>query len=152
MFGRRKRHITRLLIVEDEPLVAFDNEHVLTDAGFEIVATVDRAGAALAALRAHDDIDLVVADVRLADGSGVDVARAAQAAGIAVLFVTGQCPAEARALAIGCLAKPYAPRDLVAAIQAIETRMEGKAPRRLPTGLTLFGDDSGGMAVPRDAG
>ena len=138
VFGRRKRRIVNLLLVEDEPLVAFDNEHSLTDAGFTIAATVDRVAAALAALGDGQAIDLVVADVRLADGSGIDVARAAHDAGVPVLFVTGQLPAEARALAQGCLAKPYGPRDLVAAIQAIEARLDGKMPRRLPTGFTLF--------------
>lgn len=138
MFGRRKRHISRLLLVEDEPLVAFDNEHALADAGFEIVATVDRAAAAIAALGGADKPDLVIADVRLADGSGVDVARAAQAAGVPVLFVTGLRPEGAEALAEGWLAKPYAPKDLIAAIQAIEGRMGGKTPRRLPQGLQLF--------------
>ncbi len=29
IFGRRKRVLNRLLIVEDEPLVAFDNEHFM---------------------------------------------------------------------------------------------------------------------------
>ena len=41
LFGKRERLIRRILIVEDEPLVAFDNEHTLTDAGYEVVATVD---------------------------------------------------------------------------------------------------------------
>ena len=41
MFGRKKRRITRILIVEDEPLVAFDTEHFLREEEFEIVATVD---------------------------------------------------------------------------------------------------------------
>lgn len=141
MFGRRKRHITRLLLVEDEPLVAFDNEHALSDAGYTIVATVPGVAAALAVL--SDDIELVVSDVRLADGSGVEVARAARAAGIPVLFVTGESPAEARTLAAGCLAKPYAPRDLVAAIAAIDARLTGGKVKRLPPGFTLFatGDD-----------
>ena len=138
MFGRKKRRIVNLLLVEDEPLVAFDNEHALTDAGFSIVATVDRVAAALEALRESDTIDLVVADVQLADGSGIKVAEAAREAGVPVLFVTGQFPPEARALAQGCLAKPYNPRELVAAIRAIESRLDGKEPKRLPTGFTLF--------------
>jgi DNA-binding response OmpR family regulator len=138
MFGRKKRQITRLLLVEDEPLVAFDNEHALSDAGFEIVATVDRAAAAIAALADGEAIDLVVADVRLADGSGVDVARAAHAVGVPVLFVTGQRPSGAEGLAEGWLAKPYGPRDLAAAIRAVEGRIEGKAPGKLPKGLSLF--------------
>lgn len=140
MFGRKSRHITRLLVVEDEPLVAFDNEHALTDAGFEIVATVDGAAGAVKALAGDGAIDLVVADVRLADGSGIDVARAAQARGVPVLFVTGQCPTEAQALAAGCLAKPYLPRELVAAIQAVDARIDGRTPKRLPKGMTLFGE------------
>lgn len=138
MFGRRKRQIGRLLLVEDEPLVAFDNEHALSDAGFEIVATVDRVAAALTALETGERPDLVVADVRLADGSGIEVARAARAMGVPVLFVTGSRPDGAELLAEGWLAKPYAPKDLLAAIQAIEGRMAGKAPRRLPAGLKLF--------------
>ena len=42
IFGRKRRVITRLLVVEDEPLVAFDTEHLLTEEGYEVVATVDR--------------------------------------------------------------------------------------------------------------
>ena len=135
-FGRKKRHIVRLLVVEDEPLVAFDNEYSLSDAGFTVVATVARADAAIAALK--DGVDLVVSDVQLDEGSGLDVARAAQAAGIPVLFVSGAMPAEAQSLAAGCLAKPYAPRDLVAAIRAIDTALAGGKVGRLPGGLTLF--------------
>jgi DNA-binding response OmpR family regulator len=138
MFGRKKRHIVRLLLVEDEPLVAFDNEHALSEAKFEIVATVDRVATALAAIEAGGEIDLVVADVQLADGSGIDVARAARQAGLLVLFVTGTRPEGAEALAEGWLAKPYAPKDLVAAIQVIEARVAGKTSKRLPTGFELF--------------
>jgi DNA-binding response OmpR family regulator len=139
MFGRKKRRITRLLIVEDEPLVAFDTEHFLRDAEYEIVATVDRVADALAAIGDGAAIDLVLVDVSLSDGSGVDVAKAAHAANIPVLFVTGQCPEGGRAVANGCLAKPYAQRDLVLAIDAIEAVLEGgKIPRRLPSSFNLF--------------
>ena len=41
LFVKRKRLIERILLVEDEPLVAFDTEHFLTHEGFEVVATVD---------------------------------------------------------------------------------------------------------------
>ena len=144
MFGRKKRQIGRVLLVEDEPLVAFDNEHLLSDAGFEVVATVDRVAAAIAAIAAAREsgagVDLVLADIRLADGSGLDVARAAREAGVPVLFVTGARPVDGEALAEGWLAKPYAPRDLVAAIRAVEARMEGKTVRRPPPGLQLFGE------------
>ena len=76
--------------------------------------------------------------MNLADGTGVDVARLARAEGIPVLFVTGACPHEAEALAAGCLSKPYAPRDLLAAIAAVEAAMDGKRPKRMPSGFRLF--------------
>lgn len=136
--GKKKRLMERLLIVEDEPLVAFDNEHFLRGEGFEIVATVDSVADAMAALAEAEEIDLVLVDVSLSDGSGIEVAQVAHARGIPVLFVTGNCPGEARALAAGCLAKPYPQRDLLAAITAIEAVSEGKKPRKLPGGLSLF--------------
>jgi DNA-binding response OmpR family regulator len=138
LFGRKKRRIDRVLVVEDEPLVAFDTEHLLSDAGYTIVATVDRVAHALEVIDGGEAVDLVLLDVRLADGSGVDVARRAHSVGVAVLFVTGHCPAEAMELAHGCLAKPYNPRDMVDAIAAIEATMAGKRTKRLPTGFQLF--------------
>ena len=137
LFGRRRRSIKRILIVEDEPLVAFDNEHFLTDKGFEVVATVDTVAAAVAAVAAHE-IDLVLADVNLSDGNGIDVAHAAHGRGVPVLFVTGACPIEAQALAVGCLAKPYPQRDLLDALEAVDATIAGKSPKRLPRGLSLY--------------
>lgn len=138
LFARKKRRISRLLLVEDEPLVAFDTEYFLRDADFAVVATVDRVADALAVIGRDEDIDLVLVDISLADGNGVDVARAAHERGVPVLFVTGQCPQGGREVATGCLAKPYAQRDLLAAIAAIEAVLDGKTPKRLPPGLSLF--------------
>lgn len=138
IFAKKKRRIERLLLVEDEPLVAFDTEHFLVDAGFAIVATVDSVADALKLIGDGAEIDLVLADVKLSDGSGIAVAQAAFDRSIPVLFVTGNCPGEARALAAGCLAKPYPQRSLLGAISAIEAVLEGQKPKRLPAGFSLF--------------
>jgi DNA-binding response OmpR family regulator len=138
LFAKRRRTINRILIVEDEPLVAFDNEHLLREKGFEVVATVDTVADALREL-AEQDIDLVLADVKLSDGNGVDVAHAAQRKGVPVLFVTGLCPVEAQAVALGCLAKPYNPRELIDALDAIDATLDGRPPKRMPRGLSLYG-------------
>ena len=99
LFRRKKRIIRRLLIVEDEPLVAFDNEHHLEKAGYEIAATVDSGEAAIA-LIGRELVDAILLDVHLAgQSSGIDVARVAGHRGIAILFVSGHCPPEAAALA-----------------------------------------------------
>ena len=138
IFGRKKRQIVRLLVVEDEPLVAFDTEYFLTDAKYVIVATVDRVADAVSVIEGGAAIDLVLVDVRLADGSGLDVAKAAGARDVPVLFVTGNLPPDAKPLAAGCLTKPYAQRDLIASIVAIEAAIDGKPAKRLPPGLTIF--------------
>lgn len=138
LFGRRERRINRIMVVEDEPLVAFDNETMLQDAGYQVVATVDNYVDA-AEVMARDALDLVLTDISLAgEGSGVDVARAASALGIPVLFVTGNCTAEAKALAVGCLAKPYSERVLLGTLAAVDQHLQGRAPKKLPEELTLY--------------
>jgi two-component system, response regulator PdtaR len=138
LFSKRERRISRILIVEDEPLVAFDNENMLKDAGYEIVATVDNYADA-ADVIAREPLDLVLSDISLAgEGDGTDVARAAGTKGIAVLFVTGNCTDQAKALAVGCLAKPYSERVLLSTLAAVDAHLQGRSPRRLPEELTLY--------------
>ncbi len=137
LFGKRERLIRRILVVEDEPLVAFDNERLLREAGYEVVATVDNYAAARDVIAA-EPLDLVLSDIALnGDGDGMDVARAAGAKAVPVLFATGNCGAEAETLAVGCLAKPYSDRVLLSALAAIEARLQGKS-RRAPRQLTLY--------------
>ena len=139
LFGRHERKLKRVLIVEDEPLVAFDNEHFLGDAGFDVTATVDRVEDAVRVIE-DGGADLVLADVSLqGGGSGIDVARAAHARGVPVLLVTGECPPEAEAFAVACLAKPYSQGALLKAIDIVEAKLAGRRIGRLPAGMTLFG-------------
>ena len=139
LFARKQRLINRLLIVEDEPLVAFDNEHALGEAGYHVVATVDRFRDAMAVVEAGD-IDLVLSDVALSgEHDGVDLARAIKPLGIRLLFVTGSCPIDAPEISIGCLAKPYPQRDLLDSLAALERALAGKRPKRMPAGLSLYG-------------
>ncbi|WP_313801978.1 response regulator [Sphingobium sp.] len=137
--GRRKA-IRSVLVVEDEPLVAFDNEHVLEMAGYKIAATVDDYAHAVHVIE-EETVDLVIADVTLhGKKTGLDLARFAAGKGVSVLFVTGTCPVDAPEMALGCLAKPYAPRDLLAAIDVLDALLRGKALPRFPEGLHLFED------------
>jgi CheY-like chemotaxis protein len=138
LFGKRERRISRIMIVEDEPLVAFDNEYMLKDAGYEVVATVDSLADALAVIEAQA-LDLILTDISLSgDGDGTDVARAAGARDIPVLFVTGNCSEEATSLALGCLSKPYSERVLLSALSAIDDHLQGKTVKKLPEQLVLY--------------
>jgi len=138
LFGKREKLIRRILIVEDEPLVAFDNEHFLREAGYEVVATVDTLDEAARVIH-EEEVHLVLTDISLrGNGDGTDVARAASVKGVPVLFVSAYCPLEAQSLAVGCLAKPYSDKMLTAALAALEGKFSGRRVKRLPQGLSLY--------------
>jgi len=138
LFGKRKRIVKRILIVEDEPLTAFDNEVMLADLGYEVVATLDSFDHAIALLD-REDVDLVLSDVRLSGKrSGLDLARAAKTRGIPVLFSTGhEIPDDGKAVAVGCLSKPYTERQLKNALDAVD-RLLGGEKAKAGKGLDLY--------------
>jgi DNA-binding response OmpR family regulator len=140
LFAKRERAIHRIAIVEDEPLIAFDNEHLLGEAGYEVVATIDNFADALRMLEEQQGtIDLILCDIKLrGEGDGVDVARAAALRNIPVLFVSGNCPIEARTLALGCLAKPYSDKMLKSALVALDRKLQGRPMKRIPAGLSFY--------------
>ena len=140
LFAKRERAIRRIAIIEDEPLIAFDNEHLLGEAGYEVVATIDNLADALRLLEEQaEPIDLILCDIKLrGDGDGVDVARAAALRNVPVLFVSGNCPAEAQSLALGCLTKPYTDKILKEALAALDRRLQGQPVKRVPAGLILY--------------
>lgn len=138
LFSKRERAIRRIMIVEDEPLVAFDNEHLLGEAGYEVVATVDNMADALKVIE-EEDLHLVLSDIALrGEGDGTDVARAAGSKGVPVLFISGNCPVEARSLAVGCLAKPYSDKMLKTALDALDRKFSGEVVKKIPPGLSLY--------------
>ncbi|MDQ4087717.1 MAG: response regulator [Pseudomonadota bacterium] len=138
LFGKRERIIRRILIVEDEPLIAFDNEHLLKDAGYEVVATVDSLQSAGEVI-ATEQLDLVLTDIKLnGEGDGNDVARLAKARDVPVLFVTAHPIDGAQGLGIGCLSKPYSEKVLKGALDALETHLQGRTLKKLPPQLTIY--------------
>ena len=65
----------RVLIVEDEGLVAMDLATLVAELGHDVCATAALAAGAIAEAAAHEP-DLVLMDIRLAQGSsGIDVAQ-----------------------------------------------------------------------------
>ena len=137
LFGKRKQIVKRILIVEDEPLTAFDNENMLGDAGYEVVATVDDLHEALAVLD-REVIHLIVSDLRLRkDQTGLQLARAAKAKGVPTLFATGHAHPSASEIAIACVMKPYTQRQLCKAIECVDRHLQGHKVKP-PKGLELY--------------
>jgi CheY-like chemotaxis protein len=141
LFGKRKQVVKRILIVEDEPLTAFDNEHSLREHGYEIVATVDDLDEALDVLDSGK-VDLVLSDVRLhRQQTGIHLARAARERGVPTLFATGHPYPAAAEIAVGCLAKPYSERQLCKAIECVDRLLQGEKVKP-PKGLQLFAPEN----------
>jgi CheY-like chemotaxis protein len=136
LFGKRKQVVKRILVVEDEPLTAFDNEHILREAGYDIVATVDDLEEALAVLE-QESVDLVLSDVRLKQQNGIQLARAAKKRGVPTLFATGHPYPGAAEIAVGCLMKPYTDRQLCKAVECVDRHLQGEQVKS-PKGLELF--------------
>jgi DNA-binding response OmpR family regulator len=129
----------RILIVEDEALVAMEIEGMLGLAGHEAIAQADDLQSALAAVEAERP-DLALVDIQLGRGvSGLDIAEALKDRGIPVLFATGNCPMErGRELALGCLHKPFTDNMLIAAVRAAEDRIEGRPVQQTPSALHFY--------------
>lgn len=137
LFGKRKQVVKRILIVEDEPLTAFDNENILTDAGYEIVATVDDFEDAVYVLE-REEVHLVLSDLRLKrQQTGMDLASHAKNRGVPTLFATGHAFPDASKIAVGCLMKPYSERQLTKAIDCVDRHLQGERVKA-PKGLELF--------------
>jgi DNA-binding response OmpR family regulator len=99
----------KILIVEDETLIALGIEMTLTAAGYDVIGIADDLPKAVAlALELKPDMAFV--DIKLAnDSNGVDVARELKVMGIACVFATGNPPdpANIRGLGLGYIAKPF---------------------------------------------
>ncbi len=110
----------RILIVEDEMLVAMNIEDMLLDLGHEVAGIASRLSPALS-LVADADFDVALLDVNLAGEPSFPVAAALRARHIPFLFATGYgirgLDDEFRASPV--LQKPFVAADLGHALQAL---------------------------------
>ncbi|PXA98527.1 response regulator [Nostoc sp. 3335mG] len=129
----------RILLVEDEALVAMLVEDALTLHGHVVTGVADTAAGALA-LADADRPDLALCDVRLAQGdNGHDVATALGERGIPSLFLSGNCPDRVQhPLILGCVAKPFYTAGLGYAIAAAMARLRGDLPEHVPHELRFY--------------
>lgn len=114
----------RILIIEDDVLIASQIEAALADAGFDVIAAVPTGEEAIAIARAQAPA-LAVVDIRLAgDRDGVDTAlELFRSHGIRCIFATAYSDGEARrraepAAPLGWLQKPYTMTSLTETVQA----------------------------------
>ena len=132
----------RILIIEDEALVAMELRFVLEDLGHEVVATVADAASARQIVR-ETEVDLALVDIHLSDGpTGVALGRElGQELGVTVLFMTANPGMVRQGVAgtIGVLSKPTDERSVQTAVDYALRRRQGKPVQYAPPELQLFG-------------
>jgi CheY-like chemotaxis protein len=110
----------RVLIVEDEMLVAMNIEDMLLELGYEMAGLASRLAPALA-LAAECDADAAILDVNLAGEQSFPVADLLQERGIPFLFATGYglSGIAERFRSRTVLQKPFRLADLGAALRTV---------------------------------
>lgn len=115
----------RVLIVEDNWLVAVEMEATLEDAGYTVVGIAVSAEEAVQACKAERP-DLVLMDIRLlGPRDGIDAAvEIRERFGIGSIFVSAHDDAEVRARAeaarpLGWIVKPVTGRELIRSLAAL---------------------------------
>ncbi|MGV2980578.1 response regulator [Camelimonas sp. ID_303_24] len=128
----------RVLIIEDEALLALEYELLLEELGCDPVGVAGDSVSALAMARELAP-DLAVVDVNLQDGmTGADLGVAIAAdPGVPVLFVTSEANhvdlgAER---VLGALPKPFTSAGFAAAIDWARSHIIGATPAPRPVGL-----------------
>ncbi len=132
--------MTRILVVEDEPGIAFGLESDLKMEGYEVELVVD--GAAAARRGREGNFDLILLDVMLPGKDGFEVCRELRRGGVRtpIILVTARTheAEKVMGLEVGAddyVTKPFSHRELRARIKAILRRSAGEMPE-----IYRFGD------------
>jgi CheY-like chemotaxis protein len=117
-----------ILIVEDEPILAYSIEELLVEADFLIAGVAGTLGAALAMIESGV-CDAAILDANLKGVSAAPAASALAARGIPYIILSGYSRDQQQAAFAGGLhlQKPCRPERLIQALRDI------RSPERLPT-------------------
>lgn len=131
----------KVLIVEDEVLLAMELEFVLTDAGHEVVGHAMTCDDALA-LATQKRPDIAFVDIHLLDGptgiAACEKIREQTAASVIFLSANAARIPPDFAGAVGVIGKPYSMAGIQSAIDYLTEGIADPPPRKArPTSLTL---------------
>jgi CheY-like chemotaxis protein len=113
----------RVLLVEDEAIIAILMEDLLDELGCEVVATAAELDGAIAVARTGE-FDLAFLDVNLRGVPVYPVAEVLRARAIPFAFVTGygSTGVDATRVEAPILQKPFQSRDLAAVLRRLQAR------------------------------
>jgi len=118
----------RILVVEDEALIAMDLQALLEEAGYNVLGPANTSEAALA-LIANDEPDVALLDVNLGRSDAFGVANVLAERKTELIFLTGhtahKLPQDHRHRTL--VSKPYMPSVLLQAIERALQKREAAA-------------------------
>jgi DNA-binding response OmpR family regulator len=114
----------RVLVVEDEALVAFELEDIINEGGFDVVGPANALDSALAAAE-REPIDAAVLDINLRGELSFPVAYALRDRRIPFFFLTGyvgeiMVPSDLQEVKV--LSKPYQAQRVIATLRRLLPR------------------------------
>ncbi|ADU51469.1 two component transcriptional regulator, winged helix family [Thermaerobacter marianensis DSM 12885] len=140
----------RILVVDDEPGIREICRLYLERDGFSVREAASVAGARAALQR--ESPALVVLDLMLPDGNGLDLCRELVDQGVPVICLTARAEETDRVLGLELgaddyVTKPFSPRELVARVRAVLRRARG--PRAAAPVVVRFGRCAVDLAARR---
>ena len=124
----------RVLLVEDDILIAMSMEDMIFDCGFKLVST---ASDCVSALEHQNSCDIALVDLNLTDGcTGTSIGASLSKAGVSVIFVTANPEQVKEGVegTVGVVTKPLFQEDmepLLAYAQGHCRKIVAAAPKRL---------------------
>ena len=124
--------MSRILIVEDEPGIAFALENDLQTEGYEVVVVADGVEAVRRAR--SEPFDLILLDVMLPNKDGFEVCRELRRGGLStpIIMLTAKTQEAEKIMGLDLgaddyVTKPFSPRELRARIRAMFRRSVAEA-------------------------
>jgi response regulator NasT len=131
----------RVLVVEDEALVAWLLRDLLESRGYEVVGLASTQSAAVDLCRSRRP-EVAVVDVKLKQGDGISAAREMARDGVGVLFLTAhgaQLVSESGLSPTSVVEKPFRPDCIAPAVDAVTHLSEtGEVPNWAPPEVTFI--------------
>ncbi|MEJ8310094.1 response regulator [Agrobacterium larrymoorei] len=129
----------RIIIVEDEALLALELESEVEAAGHSVVGVAADSASAIALIE-KESADFAFVDIHLLDGpTGVDVGRFLASKKVPYVFVSGnikRIPPDF-AGAVGAIEKPYTVNGLQNALGYLDAMISGKDGLVVPPNLIM---------------
>ncbi len=114
----------RVIILEDEEIIVEHLSYYLNASGHKVLGVVNSASLLHQAIEAHDEVDIVIADVNLGSKpDGIDIAiNIRKTRKIPFIFLTGLSDGETldrikASDAFGYISKPFKPHELLASVE-----------------------------------